>query len=104
MIRKILNNQKAFTLVEMMIVLLVITVILLVALPNVTKHSSSINEKGCEAYVQMLRGQVEAYRMEKNTIPTTEELRTYIGTDKLACPNGNTLGIDSTGNITMRKE
>ena len=58
--KEILKQEKGFTLVEMMIVLLVITVILLVALPNVTKHSSSINTKGCKALVQMVQGQVQA--------------------------------------------
>ncbi|CAM3953771.1 competence type IV pilus major pilin ComGC [Lederbergia lenta] len=104
MFKKLINNQKGFTLVEMMIVLLVITIILLVALPNVTNHSSTINEKGCKAYVQMLRGQVEAYRMENNVTPSVEDLKKYIKSDELVCPNGNVIEIDSKGNVTERKE
>ncbi len=50
----IIKNEKAFTLVEMMVVLLVITVLLLIALPNLTKHSSNINEKGCDGLRQMV--------------------------------------------------
>ena len=45
---KILTNERAFTLIEMMIVLLIISVLILVAIPNVTKHSKNIDEKGCE--------------------------------------------------------
>ena len=44
---KLINNEKAFTLIEMMIVLLIISVLILIAIPNVTKHSKSIDEKGC---------------------------------------------------------
>ena len=69
--KKIFKNEHGFTLIEMMIVLLVISVILLVALPNVTKHSSSINDKGCDALVQMVQGQVQAYHMEKKKYPSS---------------------------------
>lgn len=48
---KFLRNEKAFTLIEMMIVLLIISVLILVAIPNVTKHSKSIDTKGCDAYL-----------------------------------------------------
>ncbi len=39
------KNDRAFTLIEMMIVLLIISVLVLVAIPNVTKSSKSIDEK-----------------------------------------------------------
>ncbi|WP_152908487.1 prepilin-type N-terminal cleavage/methylation domain-containing protein, partial [Geobacillus stearothermophilus] len=44
-------NQKGFTLIEMLIVLMVISVLLLIAIPNIAKHNSMINEKGCEAFL-----------------------------------------------------
>lgn len=43
--RKLLKNNRGFTLVEMMIVLLIISVLILISIPNVTKHSASIDEK-----------------------------------------------------------
>ncbi|MCJ8006821.1 competence type IV pilus major pilin ComGC [Lederbergia wuyishanensis] len=101
--RKFLKeNEKGFTLIEMMIVLLVITIILLVALPNVTKHSSSINEKGCEALVHMVQGQVQAYYMDKKEYPATlEDLKNdYINEDfEFICPNGVAISIDENGNV-----
>ncbi|MBS4217160.1 prepilin-type N-terminal cleavage/methylation domain-containing protein [Bacillus sp. FJAT-49711] len=96
------QNENGFTLIEMMIVLLVITIILLVALPNVTKQSSSINEKGCEAVVQMLQGQVQAYYMDKKAYPDTLDAlkeEDYVNEDfKFVCPNGNALLIEN-GNV-----
>ena len=53
----------------MMIVLLIISVLILIAIPNVTKHSKSIDEKGCLAYIHMVQGQVEAYKMDEKMIP-----------------------------------
>ena len=61
--KKYLKNKKGFTLIEMMIVLLIISVLILITIPNVTKHSATIDDKGCEAYVKMVQGQVEAYKI-----------------------------------------
>lgn len=95
------KDEKGFTLIEMMVVLLVITVLLLVALPNVTKHSANINKKGCSALIQMVQGQVESYRMDTQQIPTLSDLQTegYLKDKNPQCPNGNTLTIDSAGEV-----
>jgi competence protein ComGC len=49
-----LKNEKGFTLIEMMIVLLVISVLLFITIPNVTNQSNSINSKGCEAFIHII--------------------------------------------------
>ncbi|MBM7713800.1 competence protein ComGC [Bacillus thermophilus] len=97
------KNQKGFTLVEMMVVLLVITVLILVALPNVTKHSSNINNKGCDALRHMVQGQVEAYRLTHQQIPSFTELQRegYVKEKDNTCPNGKTLVIDSNGEVKV---
>lgn len=91
-----LRNQKGFTLIEMLIVLLVISVILLITLPNVTKHNKNINSKGCEAFVSMLQGQVQAYHMEENQYPKDfQELSEagYLESEQATCPDGSELEI-----------
>ena len=65
-----LKEEVGFTLIEMLIVLLVISVLMLIVIPNVTKHSKSIDKKGCDAYVVMLQGQVEVYKMDLGGYPT----------------------------------
>ncbi|MFS0613858.1 competence type IV pilus major pilin ComGC [Lederbergia ruris] len=93
---KYIQNQKGFTLIEMLIVLLVISVILLITLPNVTKHNKNIHGKGCEALVSMLQGQVQAYHMEKNQYPKDfQELDKagYLESEQVACPDGSKLEI-----------
>ncbi|RAK22372.1 competence protein ComGC [Anoxybacillus vitaminiphilus] len=93
-------KQKGFTLIEMLIVLMIISILILITIPNVTKHNSVINNKGCEALVKMVQAQAKAYEMEKGTIPTIQELidQKYIKSNK--CPNGNTLQIDSSGEVS----
>lgn len=98
-----LKNEKGFTMIEMMIVLLVISVLLFVTIPNVTSQSSKINSKGCEAFINMVEGQVEAYKMANgNAIPVTMALlvdKKYINENHQTCPDGQSLTIDAEGNV-----
>lgn len=90
-----MKNQKGFTLIEMMIVLLVISVLLIITVPNISSHSSNINEKGCEAYMKMVEAQVEAYKIDKNVTPTIELLKSggYLKNEAAACPDGTPIEI-----------
>jgi competence protein ComGC len=99
----ILKNEKGFTLIEMMIVMLIISVLLIITIPNITKHNTNINNKGCEAFVKMVQAQVQAYQMEKNALPVSvQDLveAKYLRADATGCPNGKTVEIDSEGNVT----
>ena len=101
--KKLLKNNRGFTLVEMMIVLLIISVLILISIPNVTKHSANIDEKSCQAFVKMVQGQVAAYKIEHKTIPTLLELETggYLSGVDTTCPNGDTVTINATtGEVT----
>ncbi|WP_017380092.1 competence type IV pilus major pilin ComGC [Paenisporosarcina sp. TG-14] len=100
---KKITCQKGFTLIEMMIVLLIISVLILIAIPNVTKHSATIDKKGCEAYIKMVQGQVESYRIDEKKVPTIEQLvsNDYLNDGETTCPNGKVIQIDSnTGLVT----
>ncbi len=101
--RKLLNSEQAFTLIEMMIVLLVISVLLIITIPNVTKHNSKINLKGCEAFVQMVQAQVQAYEIDKKKKP--EDLQAlvaegYLNEGENTCPNGAKLIISADGKVS----
>ncbi|GEN84393.1 hypothetical protein SLU01_27050 [Sporosarcina luteola] len=91
---KFIQEERAFTLIEMMIVLLIISVLVLIAIPNVAKHSSTIDEKGCSAFVKMAQGQVEAYKMEHHEIPTVDVLTEegYLPSGA-TCPDGTGISI-----------
>lgn len=91
-----INNERGFSLIEMMIVLLIISVLILIAIPNVTKHSESIDNKGCSAYISMVQGQVEAFKMDTHQYP--KDLETLVHDDYFPetpiCPDGTALSID----------
>ncbi|WP_019416931.1 MULTISPECIES: competence type IV pilus major pilin ComGC [Anoxybacillus] len=94
-----MRNEKGFTLIEMLIVLMVITILILITIPNVTKHNSMINNKGCSAFLKMVQSQVKAYEMEHGTIPTVQQLvdGKYIESNR--CPNGKEIVITSEGDV-----
>ena len=108
------KKQAGFTLIEMMIVLLVISVLLIITIPNVTKNNSTINNKGCEAFVRMVEGQVQAYRLDNDDeIPKFEDLAKegYVGKEDedgnvtgTSCPNGDSITINADdGTVTTVK-
>lgn len=97
-----LKDDRGFTLVEMLVVLLIISVLILVTIPNVAKHFSSIDKKGCDAYILMVQGQVEAYKLDKNSYPSNvDDLvnEGYIQKDNITCPNGDLVTISSDGKV-----
>ncbi len=42
-------NKRAFTLIEMLLVLLIISLLLILIIPNIAKQSSHIQSTGCDA-------------------------------------------------------
>ena len=100
------KNESGFTLIEMMIVLLVISVLLFIAVPNVAKQSNNINKKGCTAFKHMVEGQVQAYRIDLNKFPASiKEMvdNGYLRDDETACPNGDQLKIGTDGEVSIVK-
>lgn len=98
-------NQKGFTLIEMLIVLLVISVLLIITIPNIVKQQTTIRDKGCDALVKMVQGQVQAYQIDYDKKPDSlQELKDkgYINEDK--CPNGQLLTMDEEGYISSPKK
>lgn len=99
----LVKNERGFTLIEMMIVLLVITVLLFIAIPNVAKQSKNINAKGCNAFIHMVQGQVQAYRIDQDTLPSSiDTLVTegYLRKDETTCPGGGAVTIDAEGIVS----
>lgn len=93
-----MKNEKGFTLVEMLVVLLIISILILVTIPNVSKHFATIDEKGCDAYILMLQGQVEAYKLNNNEYPASvSDLieQDYIVEEDLRCPDNTEIIIEN---------
>jgi competence protein ComGC len=99
-----MKNQKGFTLIEMMIVLLVISMLLIITVPFISKHSSNINTKGCEGYMKLVEAQVQAYKIEHNKIPSFTELADdkYLKSAEAKCPDGTAIQITADGDVSKQ--
>ena len=65
---------KGFTLLEMLIVLWVISILILLFAPNLSKQKDSIEKKGNAAIVKVVETQLDVYRLENDKSPTIELL------------------------------
>ncbi len=94
------NDERAFTLIEMLIVLTIITVLILLVIPNLTDKSATVHDRGCEALVQTVQAQVSAYQLDKGKKPSSlDELsrEAYISNDQKQCKNGKILSLNTQG-------
>ncbi|MDF9760592.1 prepilin-type N-terminal cleavage/methylation domain-containing protein [Peribacillus simplex] len=99
---KKMMNERGFTLIEMLIVLLVISILLIITIPNITKNQSTIQSKGCEAFVKMAQAQVQAYEIDNAKLPVSiDELESQGYLKQTSCPNGNDISLDNKGKVTV---
>lgn len=90
--KKVLKRQTGFTLIEMMIVLVIISILLLIAVPNLAKNQGAANDKGCEATIALVRSQKIAYEVETgNELKELSDLREEGYVDTIQCPDGKTI-------------
>lgn len=95
-----IKNEKGFTLIEMLIVLMIITVLILLIVPTLANRTTNVQDQGCEALKQTVQAQVNAYHLEKRKMPTSVgelEREGYISSDQKTCDNGVEITIDVDG-------
>lgn len=68
------KKTKAFTLIEMLVVLLIISVLMLLFVPNLTKQKDAVEEKGRAAVVKVVESQADLYELDNNTDATLSKL------------------------------
>ncbi|QQK79742.1 prepilin-type N-terminal cleavage/methylation domain-containing protein [Salicibibacter cibi] len=98
------KKDDGFTLIEMMIVLLIISILLLVAIPNMVQNSNVAQSKGCEATVDLVQAQVGSYMVETGDYPSSLSVlvdNDYV--DSVTCPDGSRLNLDDNGNVSANE-
>ncbi|MGL4383622.1 MAG: competence type IV pilus major pilin ComGC, partial [Bacilli bacterium] len=66
-----LKSRKGFTMIEMIVVLSIISLLLLLIVPNINEKQKLINKKGCEALKETINSQIYLYELKHNKLPTT---------------------------------
>ncbi|CYU95485.1 prepilin-type N-terminal cleavage/methylation domain-containing protein [Streptococcus suis] len=65
---------RGFTLVEMLVVLGIISLLLLLFVPNLSRQKDAVQEKGNAAVVKVVESQMELYELEHDKEATVEDL------------------------------
>lgn len=73
-IKKLFMKEEGFTLIEMAIVLFVISILLLLIIPNISKHQEGAAKTGDQAIVKVVETQKELYRINEKEEPTIANL------------------------------
>ena len=63
------KNNQGFTLLEMTIVVIIISVIFLLSVPSIQKTLSVVNQKGCKAIEKVADAAILEYKMEYDEYP-----------------------------------
>ncbi|MGV3205784.1 competence type IV pilus major pilin ComGC [Streptococcus suis] len=63
------------TLIEMLVVLGIISLLLLLFVPNLSKQKDAVQEKGNAAVVKVVESQMELYELEHDEEATVEDLQ-----------------------------
>ena len=61
---KKINNKKGFTLIEMVLVLFIISVLMLLIIPNLSGKKNAIEAQGNEALQTVVQAQADMYELD----------------------------------------
>lgn len=89
--------KKAFTLLEMIFVLSVISLIFMLTIPNIQKSLSLLHSKGCDAQLKIVDAAILQYQLEYQTIPySIDELvsESYISQEQTKCQDNRSIDIN----------
>ena len=68
------RNLQAFTLIEMLVVLLIISILLLLFVPNLSKQKDKVKDVGSAAIVRLVETQAESYELDHDNKATLSQL------------------------------
>ena len=88
--------SRGFTILEMILVLTVISLIVLVTVPNIAQKKQIIGQVGCSALVELINGQILLSDLENGEKPgDVSDLvdAGYIMESQCYCPDGTRISI-----------
>jgi competence protein ComGC len=89
--------KNGFTLIEMLIVMMAVTLLIMITIPNVTKTVSIIENTGCKSQLSLVDSAILQYKLEHERYPVTMEDLIEGGLIKeehRICQNGKEIVID----------
>jgi len=89
--------KKAFTLLEMIFVLSVISLIFMLTIPNIQESMTILHSKGCDAQLKIVDAAILQYQLEFQSIPySIDELvnESYISQEQTKCQDNRSIDIE----------
>lgn len=89
--------KKAFTLLEMIFVLSVISLVFMLTVPNIQKSLGILHNKGCDAQIKIIDAAILQYELEYQTVPfSIDELvsESYITESQTKCQDNRSIDIN----------
>jgi type II secretion system protein G len=95
------RNNKGFTLVELMVVLLIIGILVAIAIPIYNKTQENAQKRACQSNLRTLDGAAAQYYAEKGNYPANANDTNFVGENGYikvmpTCPAGNNYNYNST--------
>ena len=85
------HYKKAFTLLEMIVVVMIISILFLLTIPNVSKIIGSVDNKACDALTKVIDTAIVQYKLDHDAMPNSlDDLVSgnYITANQTTCSNG----------------
>lgn len=101
-------NKKAFTLVEIMVVVVIIGFLVAIAIPNFVSMRTNAQEQACKAHLRQLNAALEMYRIDNGSYPTAAnwaaliagtDLDTYMNSVPADCPGTGAYAYDNVNGV-----
>ena len=89
-------KKRGFTLLEMIVVVLIISILFLLTIPNVNKVMTSVEDVGCDALTKVIDAAIVEFKLDYNEYPTSlGDLVSggYISEEQTRCSNGKAITI-----------
>lgn len=91
-----MKNKKGFTLLEMVVVVIIISILFLLTIPNVSRAISSVDSKACQALTKVVDSAIVQFRLDYGSDPgslTDLVNGGYLEPEQTRCSNGESLSI-----------
>lgn len=96
-------KRKGFTLLEMIVVVMIMSVLFLLTIPNVSSVIASTKAKSCDILVKEVDSARVQYELDYGEPPNSVQdliSGNYLAENQGECANGTTIYFDGQGNAT----